>query len=494
MRVLFVNWVDYLDPEKRGGGVSVYQRNLIAALDMDPEFDAGFISCGTAFDLRARAPYVRPEPNGGAERYSLVNSGVTAPSHADFASAHQISHPETTHAFAEFVEASGPWDIVHFNNLEGLPAEVLALRERWPNTRFVLSLHNYYPFCPQVNLWVNEREHCADFHNGTRCETCLLVTPSPNSVRSVYKVNATLNRLRIGPGTAFFAHVVRPCLGMAWRSVRSLARLRRSLRRPPEEAQPPHPADSPDTRGPNHFAQRRARMVELINTQCDAVLGVSKRVSQIAESYGIAAQKLHTLYIGTEHARLWHKTSPRPQILQNDGTLRLAYLGYMRRDKGFYFLMEALAALPDALARKIHLTVAAKSGEQDAMALLAATAKRLGGMSHVNGYSHDDLDQLLASNDAGVIPVMWEDNLPQVAIEMHARHLPLITSDRGGAQELGQCPEMTFNAGSHASFQRVLERILNGEVTQDRYWENAMPPVDMPTHIDELRQLYASLS
>ena len=47
---------------------------------------------------------------------------------------------------------------------------------------------------------------------------------------------------------------------------------------------------------------------------------------------------------------------------------------------------------------------------------------------------------------SGVVPVLWHDNLPQVAIEMHARHIPLLTSDMGGAQELGNCPEMVFAA------------------------------------------------
>jgi len=37
MRVLYYNWVDYLDDEKRGGGVSVYLNNLMAAMSAQPE-------------------------------------------------------------------------------------------------------------------------------------------------------------------------------------------------------------------------------------------------------------------------------------------------------------------------------------------------------------------------------------------------------------------------------------------------------------------------
>ena len=61
------------------------------------------------------------------------------------------------------------------------------------------------------------------------------------------------------------------------------------------------------------------------------------------------------------------------------------------------------------------------------------------------------IDAIISQMDVGLVPVMWEDNLPQVAIEMHARHVPLLTSDLGGAQELANFPEMVFKAGDVAA-------------------------------------------
>ena len=51
MKILFYNWVDYLDDEKRGGGVSVYQKNVIEALDASGEAECSFISSGISYDL-----------------------------------------------------------------------------------------------------------------------------------------------------------------------------------------------------------------------------------------------------------------------------------------------------------------------------------------------------------------------------------------------------------------------------------------------------------
>ncbi|MFN4098213.1 MAG: glycosyltransferase [Pararhodobacter sp.] len=513
MRILYYNWADHRDPEKRGGGVSVYQRNVIKALSRIDGVETAFLSSGLAHDLRRREPHVVQLSHDTSPRYALVNSGLIAPSHADFAGEAQLDHPATESAFADFVERTGPWDVIHFNNLEGIPANVLSLKRRWPQTRFVLSLHNYYPFCPQVNLWFAERETCTDFHAGANCTRCLVSRPEPRSVRTAYALAWTLSQAGFGPGTVFFDRVFRPSVGLAWRSLRRILSLRhRRLAAVPMATagtasagnSPPLPemvpvepaapvaAPAPATTNlpAEAFARRRARMVALINAHCDDVLCVSDRVRQIALHHGIHASRLHTLYIGTAEAAEWHYSRPRERFLRPDGTTHLAYLGYMRRDKGFHFLMRALRALPETQAKRLHLTIAAKTGEAEAMAALDALRPHLASVRHVNGYTHTDLRDLLADVDLGVVPVVWEDNLPQVAIEMHARHIPLITSDRGGAQELGRCNDLVFRAASIDEFHRVLGRVLDGSVTPAQYWAHAIAPVSLSEHLDALLATY----
>ena len=499
MRILYYNWADYKDPERRGGGVSVYQRNVIEGLAGRDGIETAFLSAGLAHDLRPAAPRIVTIAGGESPRYSLVNSGLVGPSHADFGGAAQLDHPATEATFADFVDRTGPWDVIHFNNLEGLPAHVLALKDRWPNTKFVLSLHNYYPVCPQVNLWRNESEHCRDFGGGAHCATCLAAHPDPRSVRLAYGVGWNLSRIGAGPGTALYDKGFRPILGFAWRNLRRLLALRNRRRASaaptpaaqPQKPQTPKPAGQT---GDNPFAVRRERMVALINTNCDAVVCVSDRVRQIAEHYGISHDKLLTRYIGTREAAHWHQSHARDSFLDADGVLHMAYLGYMRRDKGYYFLMRALADLPPDLARRVRLTVAAKAGDSEAMGLLAVVRSVIGTLTHVDGYTHDTLSTLLSDVDLGLVPVMWEDNLPQVAIEMHARHIPLLCSDRGGAQELGGCSDLVFKAGDSEDFTRVLTGVLNRTITPSHYWASAKAPVEMPEHLDALVALYQDAS
>lgn len=492
MRILFYNWADYADPEKRGGGVSVYQRNLVDQLTLAEGIETAFLCSGVAHDVIPRAPRVIRTHDGPSPRYTLVNSGLLAPSHADFAGIAQLEHAATERAFADFVERTGPWDVIHFNGLEGLPASVLALRERWPQTRFVLSLHNYYPLCAQVNLWHAERETCTDFEGGARCTGCLPAVPEARSIRLAYATGWTLSRIGAGPGGFVYDRLFQPGLRVAWRIFRGMVRITRRgrIEQPQDRAQPAVARVGTAA----HFATRRARMIALINAHCDTVLCVSDRVKTIADAHGLNPELTRTALIGTRAAEAWAQTEPRSAFLKSDGTLRLAYLGYMRRDKGYHFLMRALAELPTNLAGRLHLTLAARSGDAEAMALLAPARARLASVRHVDGYTHDELDALLGDVDLGLVPVMWEDNLPQVAIEMHARHIPLLCADLGGARELGHCDALVHRAGDSADLARVLKDILDERITPADYWHNAQPPVGMEDHLAGLIRLYRDLT
>ena len=522
MRLLLYNWVDCLDEERRGGGVTLYQQNLMRACLAAGDIELRVLSAGISYDLIPGPPRwerLRHGPDEArAQRFEIVNSGLLAPAHNAFGDDAQLDHPATVAAFADFLEREGPFDAVHFNNLEGLPASVLALKPRFPATRFVLSLHNYYPFCPQVNLWWQERAHCADFDGGRACTDCLPHRHNPHVVRAAHALAYRLKRAGIRPGTALFDGVFRSVMRLGGRGLRLATRTRRGLRQAAarigmrggtqideqggilsgiqKEALDSAPRAMLLPAGPppaaEAFAVRRARMVALINAHCDRVLCVSDRVRAIAAAQGLRPAILRTSYIGTAHAARFAATPPRGTILRPDGTLGLGYLGYMRADKGFPFLLEALEALPAALAARLHLTVAAPAGEAATLARLQAVGARCASLTFHDGYAQAALDAILAGVDVGVVPVLWEDALPQVAIEMHARRIPLLTADRGGARELAGCDAMVFRAGDAGDFAARIAALLEGRITAAAYWAGPVrAPLDMAAHLAELRAHYA---
>ena len=492
MKVLYYNWVDYLDDENRGGGVSQYLRNLMREIDTQDEIKATFLSSGISFDLINRKPRWERTRHGPqkdrARRFEIVNSGVLAPSHLSFGNTAQVKHAPTLACFFDFVEATGPYDVIHFNNLEGLPAAAIELKSRWPQMRVVLSLHNYYPFCSQVNLWHKEQQHCTDFDQGRKCIICLPSTQKESSLKLAHALAYRLKCSGIRPSSRTFKTLFLFAARVARQTSKVVASVRSWRQRKADvTARKSGPAKAPGA----HFVIRRKTIVELLNRNCDRVLCVSESVRKLAEVHGLHSNLLLTQYIGTSVAEQFERNTSRPWLLHSDGTVSIGYLGYMRRDKGFFFLLSALEELPDDVAKRIRLVVAAKSAGADVMARLAMLGDRLAELKFYDGYASHNLAEILSHIDLGVIPVLWNDNLPQVAIEMHSHRIPLLTSDMGGARELSNCAEMVFKSGNVTSFHQRLDAVLSSDVNWPAYWESAKPPLSMKQHLNDLYVIYA---
>lgn len=82
-RVLHYNWAQFDDPEFRGGGVSVYLRNLLTRLADDPAYEFTVLSSGQHYTFTKRAPRYEATPNTlsdkGVRSFRILNSPVKAP-------------------------------------------------------------------------------------------------------------------------------------------------------------------------------------------------------------------------------------------------------------------------------------------------------------------------------------------------------------------------------------------------------------------------------
>ena len=109
----------------------------------------------------------------------------------------------------------------------------------------------------------------------------------------------------------------------------------------------------------------------------------------------------------------------------------------------------------------------------------------------VNGYTHDNQYDLLKDKHLGIVPVLWEDNLPQVAIEQVAYGVPVLTSDLGGACEIFSNNEhFVFKAGDVDECIRKIRFLLeNRDVLLD-FWNKKMRFKTLEEHTDEIALLY----
>jgi hypothetical protein len=238
-----------------------------------------------------------------------VNSPILSPGHAAFGT-DVISSPAIECLFVEFLKRNGPFDVVHFNNLEGIPVSFLRLaREHAPRVRVIYSMHNYYAICPQVNLWFQEKSTCKDFRAGRKCVNCLVVKPQTVALKWRYRIEHVLGRLGMSPRSGIgqkLRDIWFETMRLLYRSLKMVLPTL-SVNKAPGTVQssqvvPGQRLDLLDASTADRFQARRRDFVAAVNSNVDHVLAVSNRVAELAIQYGIDTAKVRTIYIGTKFA------------------------------------------------------------------------------------------------------------------------------------------------------------------------------------------------
>jgi glycosyltransferase involved in cell wall biosynthesis len=498
-KVLFYNWEPAFAANRRGGGVSVYQNNCISRL-LTRGWQVHSLAAGTAYDLTRSDPYITTTTDSKDldTRFLLVNSPVVAPSlYSHFTN--QVTSGESSDravasAIINLAQMNGPYDVFHFNNLEGLPAAVLSiLRQEFRDTRFVFFVHNYYLMCPQVNLWKNDSHNCDGKEDGLACVSCLGKDALMNfKVRASNVVSdSVMSDVILGSRAQTQPSFVRKALRKSLRvggAKEVLSFVRRRIGNPLSfEAQNELLRDDL----PAYFRDRQQNLMKIMNDAFDLVLCDSERVRAISTAAGISESICKTLYPGT----LVYQTPIPIHKPSNATSLKLAFLGVaVIKNKGLDFLISALEQCSDTLLSKLHVVLLAKWIYQNAgnNERLSSLGNRLGGLTVKDGYAHGELGELLADVDLGVVPNLWEDCYPQVAVEFVCNGVPIIISNLGGAKEISSNPDFEFDVGSHTGLIELIDKFANDKQKLSSFWNKEPVILSMDQHIDELLEYYGA--
>jgi glycosyltransferase involved in cell wall biosynthesis len=479
MKVLMYHWTQDDFPKRRGGGIQVYQRDILPELLKFDGIQLTTLSSGSPDLYDFFSPTTRIERLQSSipclERFGLINSPIPAPTAPYWGNPFSLRHPETREMFFDFIEEHG-FDVIHFNHLEGLPAEVLTIKPRLPNIKILFSMHDYYSLCPQVTFLYQGKELCDDGQLGKKCQSCLPVDPHTFSVP-----RRRADRLSD------------PIIG--WVGLNPVGRLAKRIQKFFQKILiEKTKTDFHFTLPPGEVFQNWHQIVDLINEHVDYVLPVSDRVHQIAVRHGIKASLLRVLRLGKNEALQFRNAPPHQGLLvREDGSLTLVYLGYMTIHKGFFFMLDAFERMPDELSQKINLVVAAKTpSDPSVLNRLMGLQSKLKSLTHFDGYTPDQLDKILVKDSIGLLCHFWEDTAPQTAWEMHCRRIPLLTSDLGGASELSGCRKMIYEHGNIQEFIERIRMILDGEITHEEYWKNSLTPIMVEEHCKRLVNYYRS--
>lgn len=411
MRVLYYNWTP-LELRQEGGGVSIYLHNLLQFLLEHPTLiQPVFLSSGYYYDNQHRPYITERERCGDIENYCLVNSPIIAPHFTSYSVFRRhIDDKVIIRLFRQFLIEHGPFDVVHFHSFEGLTSRVLQLKSEFPDSLFVHTLHDYGLFCPTARFWTHDAQNCALTQGLVHCHSCVrkeLVHRYTDHLAIKRMIDGQPHRMTL--------------LDRIGRKIKIL-----------------HNQISYQLH--DYFEDVRRLNILMVNTYSDVELCVSHRVMDIATTHGVDSSKVFVSYIGTEAASFCLGQCRTPV---NTPVITILFMGSAAPEKGLDILLSALEYI-DSSQYAIVLKVAAVINDVFVQQRLDLLRSHLADVIHYNGYTHQDFDQIMQNVNFGVVPPLWEDNLPQVAIEMIAHGIPVIASDRGGAQELNSHPIFHF--------------------------------------------------
>ena len=197
--------------------------------------------------------------------------------------------------------------------------------------------------------------------------------------------------------------------------------------------------------------------------------------------------------------------SPRRRSARSRGRLgskvgmRFGFFGQVNPFKGVDVFLEAIRRLERSDQRKIEVTIHGGGVEtwpelfQDQIAELA---KKTEGCVRFHGkYEAEDLSALMTEVDWVVMPSIWWENSPVVIQEAFHHCRPVICSNIGGMKEKVRdgIDGVHFAVGNPGSLARVIESIIDGDVTTSDFHPNIVQPVTVVEKANEHLELYAKV-
>jgi glycosyltransferase involved in cell wall biosynthesis len=153
------------------------------------------------------------------------------------------------------------------------------------------------------------------------------------------------------------------------------------------------------------------------------------------------------------------------------GRIELLYVGQISEHKGVRFILDVLASIPEP--KPFRITLLGRGP------LLAVLQEKYAGANwaRLEGFvPPEKVQSYMAESNLLVIPSLWIENAPLVAMEAVSMGLPLLASDRGGLPELVEhdVTGLTLPAGDAPAWRDAIEKIVADRTVLEKWTTNAV--------------------
>lgn len=540
VKVAFLGWARLSSQAWEGSGYNLAASELARGLVMSGH-EVSYLASGMTYRLHRGPRIVHREDWGGVRCFEYQNSPNLSPAYNNFTNLDvETNCPAQTKLVLQWLDQVDA-EVVHVHSLEGYSLDLIGAIER-SGRRAIITPHNYWFICPQVDLLHQETRVCLDYDGGRRCVGCLTPPPAPVSIRR-RKVRQTLDRI-IGPqrteglrrmlestGPAlrkiFTRRLVRghmpPALNPGSLIDSELARGFEFAGRPDDAATgeiehglsldahehlPGYDAAPMDANEQllsgdrhltvlNNYGNRRVAGAKAMN-DATLVIPPSDFLRRVHVKMGVDEDRTRWVRLGLPHfdqinravrRRPFYDRSPwSPETATTP--LRFAFLGTVRPNKGLKVLADAIPMLDAKVRQRCQFLIRALGNDWPYRKLLARYPE-------VSVWGGFDRYQLIASGgeyDVGILPHIWFENSPLVLLEnLHAGKF-VISSRLGGPVDFIDEPRngLLFQGGDPAQLADCITRLATGDVRlpSPKQIHEATTLISYPDHVREVDSIY----
>lgn len=530
-RIALLGWAQLSLQARQGTGYNLYASELATGLAQRGH-DVVYLRSGLDY-APFREPHVRfVERWRGVACHHLYNSPNLSPAAANFLNMQaERSSPELVRVVMRWLDSVGA-EIVHVQSLEGLSLDLPpAIRES--GRALVVTPHNYWYLCPQVDLLRGETELCEDYEGGLRCVGCTVEYPDPAKARRRRAMRQTIDRFAGGSTVpairarmAQLRHRIRQRLAAPGAPASTPVAapdvpgdLFRGFEPGPDgtfdHGLEPYPGELPELgacpidqnerflRAPHHlrianeYGERRRAGIEAIG-HADAVLAPSGFLRSAYEAMGVDRRILRTFWYGAPHFDRIHRravSSPfydvRPWDPKNARRpLRFAYHGTTRNNKGLVWLIKSIPLLEPEVRQRCQFLIRAHGWDWPYRKLASPYPE----VQFLGGYDPLQLLAAWGDYDVGILCHVWFDNLPLVMLE-HLHGGKFVVSARlGGVVDCIVPPKngLFYAAGHPEELAAAITQLVRGDVPipSPREVHDATPLPSFESHVEELEAIY----
>lgn len=467
MRVLHIGWG--FEPW-RGGGLIEYAEDLMD-IQRSKGWEVSYFFSGRHYPFLKGPKLVKWRRNG-IMMYEVLNSPII---HSGGAGTLRpdldLKEAESEAFFRRVINKVKP-DIVHIQELAGLPSSLVDIIKDEYALPVIMTLQDYFLLCPTLKLFDCSRKNCLNLKD-IECDICCTQEPITDDrlFRQTFayelkkhhldKIAKCIYRL-----VNFFPHT---CTKNAL-AVKKI----------------------PDPLFREAFQKRRKMNIQRLR-KIGNLLAQSHKVEEIYRDYLGNEVNITTLRTTVKHTE-YIEPKKRDTI---DLPIRFAVLnGCISIAKGAGVILDALEILSQKdLLQKFQLHIFGGLDED-----LSAKILSFLNVTYHGAYKVNELNNFLRKIDVGIMPSIWEESFGYTGIEFLAKGIPLIGNKRGGIIDyvVENSTGWINQSASGAELAEIMLRLIDNpnailELNHRIFHDHARLIKTMEQHFLEIEEAYKTV-